>query len=463
MSTLTESHPESEKMNNNDANGAGALVEWFRASTQYINAHRGKTFVVALSGEALASEHLGNLVSDLTLLHSLGVKLILVHGARPQIDAALNAAKLPVEFHKGMRVTNPTSLAVIAGVVGAESIRLEALFSAGASSSSAAPLASGGEALTLSRGNFITAMPIGVHDGVDFHHTGRVRRVKVDAIAKRLEERTVVLQSNLGYSLTGEVFNLTVEEVATELAIALQADKLIFLVPQEGVCDDRGELVASLNSVSATAAAERHAASDNDTEKALGTALRASIKANTAGVNRVHLIGYQCNGALIRELFTRQGAGTLISDDSLDTLRQATIDDVSAILSLIRPLEADGTLVERSRERLETEIENFKVIELEGAIIACAALYRTSESLSEIACIATHPNYRRHGLGARLLHSLTAEAKVLGIEKVFVLTTVTAHWFIGHGFAEGSLDDLPEQRKALYNLQRKSKIFLKGV
>jgi len=245
--------------------------------------------------------------------------------------------------------------------------------------------------------------------------------------------------------------------------LRLKADKLIFLVPQEGVCDDQGKLVASLNPASATVAAERHAASDIDAEKALGTALRASIKANAAGVNRAHLIGYKSNGALIRELFTRQGAGTLISDDSLDTLRQATIDDVSAILSLIRLLEADGTLVERSRERLETEIENFKVIELEGAIIACAALYRTSESLSEIACIATHPNYRRHGLGARLLQSLTAEAKALGIEKVFVLTTVTAHWFIGHGFAEGSLDDLPEQRQALYNLQRKSKIFLKGV
>ena len=119
MSTLTESHPESEKLNNSDANGAGALVEWFRASTQYINAHRGKTFVVALSGEALASEHLGNLVSDLTLLHSLGVKLILVHGARPQIDTAFKAAKLPVEFHKGMRVTDPNSLAIITGVVGA--------------------------------------------------------------------------------------------------------------------------------------------------------------------------------------------------------------------------------------------------------------------------------------------------------------------------------------------------------
>jgi amino-acid N-acetyltransferase len=467
MSTPTESCPDAENKQSTDsnaANGAGALVEWFRASTQYINAHRGKTFVVALSGEALASEHLRNLVSDLTLLHSLGVKLVLVHGARPQINAALTAAKLPLEFHKGMRVTDPDSLAVIAGVVGGESIRLEALFSAGTSSSTSAPLAvAGSEALTLSRGNFVTAMPIGVHNGIDFHHTGRVRRVKAASITKRLEERAIVLQNNLGYSLTGEIFNLTAEEVATELAIAIKADKLIFLVPQEGVCDEQGELIASLNPASAGVAAERFSASDIDSDKALGSALKACIKANAAGVNRAHLIGYRSNGALIRELFTREGAGSLISDDSLDTLRQAKIDDVSAILSLIRPLEADGTLVERSRERLETEIENFKVIELEGAIIACAALYRTSESLAEIACIATHPNYRRSGLGARLLQSLSAEAKGLGIEKVFVLTTVTAHWFIDHGFAQGTLDDLPEQRQALYNLQRKSKIFLKSV
>ena len=238
---------------------------------------------------------------------------------------------------------------------------------------------------------------------------------------------------------------------------------MIFLVPQEGVCDEQGELITSLNPASAALAAERFSSSDIDIDKSLGGALKACIKANSAGVNRAHLIGYRSNGALIRELFTREGAGSLISDDSLDTLRQATIDDVSAILSLIRPLEADGTLVERSRERLETEIENFKVIELEGAIIACAALYRTSESLAEIACIATHPNYRRGGLGARLLQSLSAEAKRLGIEKVFVLTTVTAHWFIDHGFAQGTLDDLPEQRQALYNLQRKSKIFLKSV
>lgn len=448
----------------NDSTSATALVDWFRASTQYINAHRGKTFVVHLPGEALASAHLPNLISDLTLLHSLGVKLVLVHGARPQIDAALSAAKLSNDYHGGVRITSPDSIDTLAAVVGAESIRLEALFSAGTSAATAAPLAtSRGESLVLSRGNFVTAMPIGVREGVDFHHTGRVRRVRAEAIAKRLEERSIVLQSNLGYSLTGEVFNLTAEEVACQIAIALKADKLITLVSQEGIVDDAGELIASLSPSDAKAAAERSALSDSESERSLGTAIQASLKANAHGVNRAHLIGYQSNGALIRELFTREGAGSLISADSLDSLRAASIEDVAAILSLIRPLEADGTLVERSRELLETEIENFKVIELEGAIIACAALYRTSEALGEIACIAIHPSYRSLGLGARLLQSLASEAKALGMRQLFVLTTVAGHWFIDQGFTEGALADLPEERQALYNLQRKSKIFLKSV
>lgn len=447
-----------------DPADANALVDWFRASTQYINAHRGKTFVVLLSGEAIASTHLDKLISDLCLLQSLGVKLVLVHGARPQIDTAFSVANLANDYHRGIRITSPESIETLAAVVGAESIKLEALFSAGTSTASAAPLTTArNEALVLTRGNFVTAMPIGVRDGIDFHHTGRVRRVKAEAIAKRLDEGSIVLQSNLGYSLTGEVFNLTAEEVACQIAIAIKADKLITLVPQEGISDAQGKLIASLSPADAKAAAERYATSNDESEKVLSTAIEACLKANANGVHRTHLIGYQSNGALIRELFTREGAGSLISADSLDDLRPATIDDVAAILSLIRPLEEDGTLVERSRELLETEIDNFKVIELEGAIIACAALYRTSDELAEIACIAIHPNYRNLGMGARLLQSLSADARGFGIKRIFVLTTVAAHWFIDHGFKEGALADLPEQRQALYNLQRKSKIFLKAV
>ena len=441
-----------------------ALVDWFRASTQYINAHRGKTFVVSLPGDALTSEHLNKLIADLTLLHTLGVKLVIVHGARPQIDAALAAAQLPNDYFAGVRITTPESIDTIAAVVGAQSIRLEALFSAGTQSASSAPLASTrGEALMVSRGNFLTAMPIGIRDGIDFHHTGRVRRVNAKAIDARLNDNALVLQSTLAYSLTGEVFNLTADEVAGQIAIALQADKLITLIPQDGITSDAGELIAALNPTDAAVLSARYSQSDIDVQRQLGSTLDACVNACTAGVKRAHLIGYQSNGALIRELFTRAGAGSLISDDSLDSLRAASIDDVAAILALIAPLEADGTLVVRSRERLETEIENFKVIELEGAIIACAALYRTTPSFGEIACIAIHPSYRKLGLGARLLQALNEEAKTLGMTQTFGLTTPAAHWFIDQGFVEGALSDLPEQRQALYNLQRKSKIFLRAI
>ena len=453
-----------QNQDNLQVSAQDALVDWFRASTQYINTHRGKTFVVLVSGDALASEFVNNLVSDLSLLHSLGVKLVLVHGARPQIDAALDSTQLVCERVKGLRVSPPEAIPAISAAVGAESIRLEALLSAGSNVGTRAPLTSNrAGALSLTRGNFITAMPVGVRDGIDFQHTGRVRRVDAEQIQKRLDDGALVLQSTLGYSLTGEVFNLSAEEVASQIAIALQADKLITLIPEEGVANESGALVAALSPSDAAVLATQLIAAATEDQQQLGSAIEACVTAIRAGVKRSHLIGYQSNGALIRELFTREGAGTLISDDSLDSLRSASIDDVAAILALIRPLEADGTLVERSRERLETEIENFKVIELEGAIIACAALYRTSDELGEIACIAIHPSYRKLGLGARLLAALSSEAKAMGLAKTFVLTTSAAHWFSAHGYAEGKLEDLPEQRQALYNLQRKSKILLRAV
>lgn len=452
-------NPESPK-----ASAQDAPVEWFRASTQYINTHRGKTFVVLLGGDALASDALNNLVSDLSLLHSLGVKLVLVHGAGPQIDAALDRVKIRCECVNGLHVSSPEAMPTISAAVGAQSIQLEALLSAGSNSSTRAPLTSNrAGALSLSRGNFITAMPIGVRDGVDFLHAGRVRRVDAEQIQKRLADDALVLQSTLGYSLTGEVFNLSAEDIACQIAVAVNADKLIALIPEEGVADASGSLVAALSPNDAAALAAKLACSPEQDRQRLARTIEACVAANHGGVKRSHLIGYQSNGSLIRELFTREGAGTLISDDGLDSLRPASIDDVAAILALIRPLEADGTLVERSRERLETEIENFKVIELEGAIIACAALYRTSEALGEIACIAIHPSYRKLGLGARLLAALSSEAKALGMSQTFVLTTTAAHWFADHGYQEGALSDLPEQRQALYNLQRKSKILLRAV
>ena len=432
-----------------------AMIEWFRASTSYINTHRGKVFVVLLSGEALADKNLPNVVYDLTLLHSLGVKLVLVHGARPQISAALEDDGKDSFYHRDIRITEAECIKTVTRVVGGESAKLEALFSIGISNS---PMQ--GSDVRLCRGNFVTAKPTGIHDGIDYQYTGKVRKIRATSIQKQLEQDNIVLLSNLGYSLTGEIFNLSAEEVATEAAVALQAEKLILMVPCPGVLDDGGNLVASLSEDDARFYAGKLAKLDEES-RCISRALDTCLRAYSNKVHRSHLISFKENGALIRELFTRQGNGTLISSDSFENLRVATIEDVAGILKLIRPLEENGSLVERSRELLETEIDNFKIVELEDSIIACAALYPIGEDFAEIACIAIENSFQKNGYGDRLLSSLESQAKTVGVKKIFVLTTVASHWFLGKGFLEAELSDLPETRQELYNYQRKSKVLLK--
>jgi amino-acid N-acetyltransferase len=433
------------------------MIEWFRASTSYINTHRGKVFVVLLSGEALADKNLANVIYDLTLLHSLGVKLVLVHGARPQISAALDSLGKNSAYHRNIRITEADCIEAVMRVVGGESARLEALFSMGISNS---PMQ--GSDVRLCRGNFVTAKPVGIHDGIDYQYTGKVRKIRAADIQQQLEHNNIVLLSNLGYSLTGEVFNLSAEEVATEAAVALHADKMILMVPRPGVLDEEGNLIASLSEEDAKQYADKLAKLDDESQ-CISRALDACLHAYVNKVHRSHLISFKENGALIRELFTRQGNGTLISSDSFENLRSAKIEDVGGILKLIRPLEENGSLVERSRELLETEIDNFKIVELEDTVIACAALYPIGDDFAEIACIAIDNGFQKNGYGDRLLSSLEKQAKKEGIKKIFVLTTVASHWFLGKGFSEAELSDLPEQRQELYNFQRKSKVLLKSL
>ncbi len=433
------------------------MIEWFRASTSYINSHRAKVFVVLLSGEALIDKNFANVVYDLTLLHSLGVKLVLVHGARPQISAALESSGKESNYHKNIRITEAECIDTVMRVVGGESARLEALFSMGISNS---PMQDSD--VRLCRGNFVTAKPVGIHDGIDYQYTGKVRKIQAKAIRQQLDQNNIVLLSNLGYSLTGEVFNLSAEEVATEAAIELQAEKLILMVPRAGVLDDDGNLVASLSEEDAKFYAEKLSKQDEES-RCIGRALDACMRAYANRVHRSHLISFKENGALIRELFTRQGNGSLISSDSFDNLRTASINDVAAILKLIKPLEENGSLIERSRELLETEIDNFKVVELEDSIIACAALYPIGPDFGEIACIAIHGDFQKRGYGDRLLASLEAQAKADNIKTLFVLTTIASHWFLDKGFQEAQLSDLPNQRQQLYNFQRKSKVLLKKL
>jgi len=422
-------------MNNNKTQ---AFVEWFHSVAPYIATHRGHTFVLCFGGELVQRKNFTNLIQDIALLNSLGIRLVLVHGIRPQIEQCLQARGEESQYINGTRITDDIALNCVKAACGEVSTEIERLLSKASPSTDVR--------IRTASGNFIIARPIGVRDGVDYCHTGEIRRIDATDIIRRLDEGSVVLIAPIGYSPTGETFNLLTESLATEVAIALQAHKCIYLTEKGGIFDNNGEIIRQLTWAEARGKGNTH--------------LKYAIHACKNGVKRVHLISQQTNGALLLELFTRDGIGTLISNDSYENIRQASIDDIGGLLELIKPLEESGILVRRSREKLEIEINHFTVQERDGMIIACAALY-PYENMAELACLAVHSDYRGADRGATLLLFLEREARKKGISQIFVLTTQTAHWFQERGFITTELDSLPLKRRTLYNYQRKSKLFMK--
>jgi len=450
-STTTMTTKHSLTMNSSDTDS-----KWLRHALPYINAHRHQVMVLAISGHAILDDNVQHIVHDIALLNSLGIKLVIVHGARPQINQRLTQRQLKPQYHQGLRITDRETLVSVQDAAGAVRIQIEALLSMGLVNS---PMH--GAQIRVCSGNFVTAKPVGVVDGIDHHHTGHVRRIDTAALQRLLNKNAVVLLSNLGYSTTGEVFNLSYEEVATETAMALGANKLIFFNDAERLHDGSQQALKELTP-DAIDDIIMHYHQQGRVD--IAGQLQLGRNACEHGVPRVHFISYQRDGALLEELFSRDGSGTLLTLEGFEHLHQASIDDVGGILELIEPLETNGTLLKRSRELLETEIHHFSVIKRDGMIIACAALYPfADEHMAEIACIAVHPDYRGSERGQRLLLALEHRARANNINELFVLTTRTAHWFIEHGFSESDLAALPQHKQALYNFQRNSKVFLKAL
>lgn len=430
-------------------------VNWLRHASPYINAHRERTFVVMLPGDGVEHPNFGNIVHDLVLLHSLGVRLVLVHGSRPQIESRLAARGLTPQYHRNLRVTDAATLDCVIDAVGHLRLDIEARLSM---DMAASPMQ--GSRLRVTSGNLVTARPIGVWEGVDYQHTGEVRRIDRKGINRLLDERHIVLLSPIGYSPTGEIFNIACEDVATRAAIDLGADKLLLFGEERGLMDEQGRLVRELRPQQVPAHILRLGSNYNYQAELLD----AAAEACRGGVGRSHIVSYVEDGALLTELFTRDGGGTLVAQEQFELVREAAIEDVGGLMDLITPLEEQGILVRRSREVLEREIEQFSVVEREGLIIACAALYPIMDSQAgELACLAVNPEYRHGGRGDELLERIETRARELGLKTLFVLTTRTAHWFRERGFEPSSVDRLPAARASLYNFQRNSKIFEKAL
>lgn len=430
-------------------------VRLFRNSAPYMNAHRGKTFVVMFGGEAVLSENFERVIQDIALLHSMGIRIIIVHGARPQIDERLGLRAIQAKFVDGLRITDKPTLECVKDAAGSLRSQIEALLTLGLPNS---PMH--GARIRVCSGNLVIAKPLGVRNGTDFEHTGTVRRMDVEGIQDQLNDGSIVLLSPMGYSPTGEVFNLSHEDVAIHAATALNADKLITLSEYEGLYkrtseDDEGELIRTIELGSLQQLIEKNQI------KAQITCLNAISQAVAADISRAHCVSYHHDGAILKELFTRDGHGSLVMQTHYEQLRNAKIDDIGGILKLIKPLEESGILLTRSKERLENEIEQFVVIERDGMIIACAALYLyQAQGMGEIGCVAIHRDYRGQNRGERLMQSMKERARRHNITKLFVLTTVTSHWFLEQGFEEKSVHDLPHTKKDLYNFTRKSKVFV---
>ena len=437
------------------------FVPWFRAVAPYIHAHRGKTFVVAIAGELVAAGKLATFAQDLAILHAMGIKLVLVHGFRPQVEEQLKVKGHVSRFSHGMRITDTVALDCAQEAAGQMRYEIEAAFSQGLPNT---PMAHA--QIRVVSGNFITARPVGILDGVDFQHTGLVRRIDAAGIRKAVDFGALVMLSPFGFSPTGEAFNLSMEDVAASAADALQADKLIYVTEVKGIPLDPSDPHSEIDTELALADAKKLLANLPNPVQPTDTAfyLQHAVKACEAGVERVHIVPFSVDGSVLMESFTHDGVGTMIVDEKLESLREATADDIGGILQLIEPFERNGTLVKRDRTEIERDIDHYTVIEHDGVIFGCAALYPYPEArTAEMSALTVSPDVQGQGDGERILKRVEQRAKASGLDSIFVLTTQTMHWFIKRGFAQVDPDWLPEARKRKYNWDRRSQVLVKKL
>jgi len=430
------------------------FVAWLRAVAPYIHAFRGRTFVVAFPGELVVAGRLNALVQDVSLLHAMGMRIVVVFGSRPQINEQLRLRGGEARYANGLRITDPLALECAKEASGEMRLDIEAAFSQGLPNT---PMAH--SAIRVVSGNLVSSRPVGIVDGVDFMHTGLARKVDAQTIRFALDSGAIVLISNLGFSPTGDTFNLAMEDVATVTAITLDADKLVFVTETRGVVDEMGQVVSEISEAEAK---RLLAAGDLPAESAYY--LKHALRACEGGVARAHIIPFELDGSVLLELFRHDGVGSMVVEETLEELREATLDDVGGILALIRPLEDDGTLVKRERALIERETTNFSVIEHDGVIFGCAALYPyPDDSIGEMACLAVNPLVQGRGDGERLLKRIEQRARAIGLKRLFVLTTRTTHWFMRRGFVLAGVEALPAERQNFYNWQRKSQVLIKDL
>jgi amino-acid N-acetyltransferase len=441
-----------------DATAQSSFIQNFRLSAKYINLFNQNIFVIALSGYVFNEDQFEKIAQDINILHSLKIKVILVYGARPQVESVLVKNKIPVRLVKNMRVTSSAALKHVIEVNGAIRNKIEATLST---------IKSVSEGMRLSSGNFLTAMPVGIIDGIDMESTGKIRGVDVESIKNKLNHHEIVIVSPIGYSPIGQIFNLSYEQTAANIAVAINADKLIYYVDANGILNERGELIPELTSEKAHKLIS-HIEEKPSPESAQNLSyddfniLKSSVFAIKNKIKKVHLINRNIDGSLIEELFTEKGSGTILTEFALENFRKATEGDLKDIYRILFPLEKRKIFIERDLTQIKGMINQFYVLEHDKKFVGCVSLNSFKESL-ELASFSIEPKYQRLGFGKKLLKFCELEAKKLKYDEIFILTTQSEHWFAENGFKEKSKELMPTFKKKTYQSERNSKYLTKKL
>ena len=404
------------------------------------------------------------LVKDLALLAKTGFKVVIVPGAKEFIDSILGGQEITAEwtgrddFSEPSRITGAAAMPFVEMAAFHVATRYMTFLS--------------GSRVEAIIGNFVRARGLGVQNGVDMGHTGTVDKIFTDSISKALNLGMIPILPCIGWSPSGKPYNVPSGEIALAAATALGASKFFIISAHEGLrggvdalpenIETRpdGSLVR-LTPAEAQAVLEVNARkADNDLglQKKLRD-LRIALLASRAGVDRAHIIDGREEGAVLKELFSNLGVGTMLYADEYESIRAFHSRDLPDILRLMEPLMQQGILVRRGGEQIQEKKDDYAVFDIDGSVRACGALYDWGEGQGEIAAIATDPQYGQAGLGRRMVGYLIEKARKKNMSRVFVLTTHTQDWFEALGFREASVESLPERKRKLYNQQRKSKVF----
>ncbi len=433
-------------------------VDLIREVFYYQSRFDGKTIVLKIDEPILQEPHFPQFMKDLAMLRATGIEIILVPGAKQWIDSVLNEYDITTVYCEGLRVASAEAIPFIRMAAFDVANRLMTLLTAFQANAVI--------------GNFIRARGLGVLGGQDFEHTGKVEKILVEPLQKVLDQGMIPIFPCIGWNAAGKPYNLSSDEIALAVAEALQAEKLFFVNASDGFMDTRFRLpeglvknsdgrVARLSLEEAEQVLELNAGNPDDDLKYLQLALAACRK----GTERAHVVDGRLEGAILREIFSNLGVGTMVYGSEFESIRPMRATDIPEVLRLMQPLMEEGILLHRSQDDLLNLLADFVVYEIDGVVHACGALHafpgKTEKDASqgEVAAIATNPTYAHLSMGRKILSFLTDKARRAGYGRVFALTTRTLDWFEQLGFTEAALQSLPEKKQSAYNHARKSRIF----